>query len=261
MFLKEAFKKTLRIIKANKKLFLLLFILQLVFIITFALIQFKYQVALAQNFKDILEPVQNANYNTTLIQMGTPFMQDTSQILTSWSELKSNLFYLITFSFLAFISFNGLIWAFTHYLIKKQNILKTWGKFIALASIFYLPYFLILYLIFESPILQINPLLTSQFIVALAFIFIYFAMISFSFASLKFKQIFKKTFWQVGIKKFHKVVLIYAITIIILAFFNYLIFYSVNFWPVYLLAILIILLILAMNTLRIFIINSFLELA
>ena len=107
MFLKTSLKKTLHQVKKHKWLFLALFFTQLLFIIAFFIVQYKYQVAVAANFKDILTITQGANYNTTQLQAGMPFIQNTFEIIDLWEQLKSNVTNLLFFSFITFIIFNG----------------------------------------------------------------------------------------------------------------------------------------------------------
>lgn len=261
MFLTTAFKKTLQNIKHHKWLFLALFFTQLLFLIVFFLIHYKYQVAVVQNFKDILGPLEAANYNTTQLSMGLTFTPEMSQILQSWDQLKTNAQYLLFFSFLTFAILNGFSWSLTHYLIKKQNLFKLWGKFIALSTVFFIPYLIIIFSIFQTGLLESDPVNSAKLIGVLAFIFTYFALIAFSLLDLNFKEIFKKTFWPIGIKKFYFVLLFYLIIAVILSLISYLLYYAVNFWHISLVALFIVLLILAINIGRLFLIHSVSELA
>lgn len=260
MFLKTSLKKTLKQIKKHKWLFLILFLTQLAFIIIFFLVQYRYQVAAVENYRDILLISQNVNYNTTQLQMGMPFTEDTVQLLNTWNLLKKNFTNLLIFSFLTFIVFNGFNWALTYYLTKKQNILKIWGKFAAFSAIFFFPYLFAIYLIFQSLLFYDNPFASAQLIIFISAIFMYFALLSFSFLDLKFKTIFRKTFWETGLKKFYWVLLVYAIIIAILSLIIYLLYLSSASWPLAIVAFLMILLILALITLRLFLLNSFQEL-
>lgn len=260
MFLVKAAKKTLKDIKKNKWLFLLIFITQLAFIIVFAAVQFKYQFAMAQDYKDILvsldETILDENPQNTLSAL-----QNFAPLLNAWDRLKINFQYLLFFSFLIFISFNGLNWSLTHYLLKKQNILKPWGKFIAFSAIFFIPCIVIIYSIFQNPLFQYNPVLFGQIVLFLSAIFLYFALLSFAFINLNFKKIFRKTFWEIGLKKFYWVLLIYLIIITIVSLIAYLLYYSVNFWHIALVTLFILLLVLSLSTLRIFLINSLREIS
>ncbi len=259
MFLIKSIKKTLKDIKKNKWLFLLLFLTQLAFIIAFAAVQFKYQFALAQDYKDILVTLEKTNLNENDPITNTAFFQEMAPLINAWDRLKTNFQYLLLFSFLLFISFNGLNWSLTHYLIKKQNILKLWGKFIVFSALFFVPYIIILYTFFKIPLLQDNPFVLGQTMVVLAALFLYFSVLSFAFVNLDFKKIFRKTFWEIGLKKFYWVLLVYLIVVVILSVITYLLYMAVNFWHIALVTLFILLLVLATNTLRIFLINSLRE--
>ena len=257
MFLIKATKKTLKDIKKNKWLFLLLFITQLAFIIVFAAVQFKYQFAMAQDYKDILVSLDKTSFDESDPFTNTDFFQEIAPLVNAWDRMKNNFQYLLFFSFLLFISFNGLNWSLTHYLIKKQNILRPWGKFIIFSGLFFVPYIIIMYVLFKIPLLQENPLALSQAMVILAALFVYFALVYFAFVSQSFKKIFRKIFWEIGIKKFYWVLLVYLIITVILSLIIYLLYYSVNYWHIALVTLFILLLVLALSTLRIFLINSF----
>ena len=259
MFLTKSFKKTIETIKRHKWLFLLLFAVQLVFMISFSIVQVKYQVEMVDNLKDVIVPLQQANYNETLIQQGVPFMENALEVVQAWNDFKENLGSLLFFSFLVLVVFNGLNWALSHYIIKKQNFLKLWGKFAVFYTGFYLVYLLIGYSIFRSPLFFEEPINSARIMIGAALVFFYFGLLSFSFVNLDFKEIFKKVFWETGIKKFYWVLLTYLIVILILILFIYLFYLAVNYLHILLVILFLVLLVLAINALRIFIINSLRE--
>ena len=259
MFLVGGLKKTGRVIKKHKGLFILLFLTQLIFLVVFATVQVKYQVAILQNFKEVVEPLEQASYNAALLQAGMPLIGETAQIMESWNKLKASFQYLLIFSFLGFAVLNGFNWSLTHYLIRKQNLLKVWGKFIVLSAVFFIPYLVIIFGIFESVLFENNPYLAAQIMVGIAVVFFYFALIGFSFADLSLKKVWKKVFWEVGIKKFYWVLLVYLIIFLILGLLVYLLYLAVNYWAMFWVVLFMVLIVLMVNVGRVFLISSLSE--
>ena len=195
MFLFKGLKKSWSLVKSKKALFALLFLAQVLFIVLFIFVQIRYQVAMAKNFHGILTPLEQANYNATSIQMGMPFMEDAFKVVENWEALKTNFAYLLVFSFLVLAVFNGLVWSLTHYIAKKQNFLRLWGKYAVMALVFFVPYLLLLTILFSTALFESNPVLLAQISIVVAIVFIYFGLLSFCFVDLKFKEIFRKVFF------------------------------------------------------------------
>ncbi|MCK4589676.1 MAG: hypothetical protein KAT77_04475 [Nanoarchaeota archaeon] len=257
----NAFKKSWLVVKKNKWLFGLIFLIQIVFIIAFFMVQLKYQVAMVENLNNILQPLEEANYNEEELKQGVPFLEDLTGVLNSWEDLKKNLMYLMVFSFLVVAVFSGWGWSLTHYMVKKNNILKLWGKFVLLAAGFFIPFLIVISLLLGTMFFQDNPIAAAQAAIVLGAVFSYFALASFGLMDLKWKKLFKKVFWEIGIKKFYWVLLVYLIIGVVLFLLGYLMYYAVNFWPMGLVVLFIILFVLAMVFGRILLINSLREIA
>jgi hypothetical protein len=256
MFLVKGLKKSWFLLNKKKALFALLFLAQLLFVILFIFVQVRYQVAMAKNFHGIIAPLEQANYDATSIQIGTPFMEGAFKVVENWEALKTNFVYLLVFSFLVLAIFNGLVWSLTHYMIKKQNFLRLWGKSIAMALVFFVPYLLLLTVLFSSSLFESNPILLAQISVAVAIIFVYFGLLSFCFVDFNFKKIFRKVFWEIGLKKFYVVLLLYFLIGFVLYLLGSLLYQSVNSWSIWFVVVFIFAMIFMMNFGRLLLINS-----
>lgn len=261
MFLSKGLKKSWSLLKKKKALFALLFLAQVLFIVLFIFVQVRYQVAMAKNFHGILAPLEQANYNATSIQMGMPFMEEAFKVIENWEALKTNFVYLLVFSFLVLAVFNGLVWSLTHFITEKKDFLKQWVKYVVMALVFFIPYLLLMVLLFGSGLFEANPILFAQISIAVAIVFVYFGLLSFCFVDLKFKEIFRKVFWKIGLKKFYLVLLVYFLIGFVLFLLGTLLYQAVNSWSIWLVVIFIFAMVLVMNFGRLLMINSFSEIA
>jgi len=261
MFLFKALEKSWKAVRKRKALFVLLFLSQMVFLSFFGYVQVKYQVEMAMDFQGIIAPLEEANYNVTSLQTGMPFTEQGNEIMGSWESLKANFMELMGFSFLIFAALNGLNWALSHYIAGKKKFLVVWGRFILLTGMFFLVLMLVNVLFFGGSVLQNDPVLTSQIMMGLAAVFGYFAWLSFSFADLKFKEIFRKVFWEIGIKRFYLVLVAYLLVLLFVGFFGSFVYQSVMGWSMWSVFLFIVLFVLAVNFSRIFLINSLREIS
>lgn len=261
MSLFKALKKSWQAVKKKKALFVLLFLSQLVFLSVFGYVQVKYQVEMAMDLQGFIAPLEEANYNVTTLQMGMPFTTQGDKVMGSWESLKKNFVQLMTFSFFIFAVFNGLNWALSHYIAGKKKFLMIWGRFVLLAGMFFLVLMLANILVFGGSVFQNDPVLTSQIAVGTAIFLGYFAWLSFGLADLKFREIFRKVFWEIGIKRFYLVLVVYLLVLVAVGFFGSFVYQAVMGWPMWSVVLFIILFVLALNFSRIFLINSLREIA
>ena len=120
-YLTKGLAKTIQSIKEHKLLFIFLIVLEIILLILSAYIIIFYQVQILTNLKNIIEPIENANYNETTLQQGQPFTQDLFKIYSNYNLLIKNILYLFSALFLIFFFLNSLIWVCTHLLLEPKK--------------------------------------------------------------------------------------------------------------------------------------------
>lgn len=258
MFLSKAFQKTVQAIRKNRLLFIVLFLSQAALFTVLAFIHLKYQLAIVENLRTVVTTLQTANYNETLIKTGTPFLENPQLVYQSYASIWLNLKYLLGFSFLAFLIFEGINWTISHCMLKKQNPIKTYIKFVITSLIYLAPSLLIVYLILKNS-WETNVQAAVNVSIVILIIVFYFMLISFSLLNNKIKNIFKITF-KTGLKKIDYLIFTLIVGFTILSFFSALM-YTSTAWAFSLMIILIILFIIVLNIIRIFFISAIRELA
>jgi hypothetical protein len=208
-YLKTGLNKTFSIIKKKKKLFAILVIIQLVLLISIATIGINYQIKIFTHLQNVVQPLENANYDPDSIQAGDPFLDDLFAVQKSYQLLKKNLVELLLWITLIYLVLQGSAWILTHYLFHKINLYKS-GKILikfALSSLFILSIFLaVCYFILKSLIGQPVDVhffseITRYLLITFG-VFYYFLAIFYSMGKRNWKSNIKSVY-ILGIKKIH----------------------------------------------------------
>ena len=278
-YLTKGLAKTIQSIKEHKLLFIFLIVLEIILLILSAYIIIFYQVQILTNLKNIIEPIENANYNETTLQQGQPFTQDLFKIYSNYNLLIKNILYLFSALFLIFFFLNSLIWVCTHLLLepKKQPIktITIKEKLLEISSLFskygtiYLiaisPLLILLYLTLNSvSSFSITPETFSWIgiIVGITFLIAaYFLIIFSSFINIKSWKEFFKTSLLLALTKIHCILPLLIITCLITSLFIYLIYLTLPLEQLYLLPLILTFILLIIFVIfRIIIISSLQEL-
>ncbi len=155
-------------------LFLILFVVQFLYIISMSAVSVVYYARIGENMQNIITPLQDANYDEAAIKAGASLVQDPAVIYSSYQDLVHNIRYLVGFQLLIFLVLGTLLWAVTH-LFWEKKFFKVWGELIIRALVFLVPIGLIVYLLFKN-------------ILAISFVSVY-ATLAIVFASLYFMGI------------------------------------------------------------------------
>ena len=132
--------------KTHKKLLLLLFVLQVIYIAIISYINVTYHLVIAQEMNAILTPLQTANYDPELIQAGIPFLQDIAQFYEHYQNLLSSLQKLVFYQVLVFLVLGVFMWAVTHLLFVRRTVVGLFQHYVQLllrAVIFIVPTFFV----------------------------------------------------------------------------------------------------------------------
>ena len=257
--LKESFKS----IYTHKLIFVLLAILEIIFIISFGVVQFKYQIKIIENSRDILEYYQQLNLEEDNLGKS---MREGSHILGSdplliykkFKELVSLTIILISSTVSLILFFNSLNWSITNLIFTKQNIkdfIRHFWRILIINLTYILLMALVMFLVFQKFYLELiskNPV----FLIigtTLLLVILYFMLISFSLANQKIGKLIKNSF-SVGLKKAHYIFSIYILGIILLVSMGILILFLQNH-HIILLLLAVVIFIASLITFRIFLIT------
>ncbi|MFH1682612.1 MAG: hypothetical protein ABIA37_02335 [Candidatus Woesearchaeota archaeon] len=204
--LKKGLVDAVKGIKKHRSLFLILILLQLVFIVSVSAISINYQIKIYDNVQNILSPLDEANYNATAIEEGQPFMNEMMKevvtITKSYQEMISNIFQMLSWILACFLLLEGWSWCFSHYIYSKGEVFKYWSRFMIISLTFLIPLAVVGYFVLKSMIgLDLAVFSWGIRIVDILLLVTgYFMTISFSLLTLKIKPLFRKIY-LVGISK------------------------------------------------------------
>lgn len=225
----SSFKESFEIIRKNKPVFLVLFLLQLLFFSLMFFANLHYQPKIMDSVVNAMDYVSRQNP----ADGGNILGDDPLMIHNNYEEMVYNLRLLAAWCFFIFVFVNGSIF----YLISKLAYDKQFNfkicfknckkntkeffiylfKFGVACLIFFLLIFSFLYSTFKgslfSMVNSIGSLNPASLLIALALA--YFMYISFSLLYKIKKNIFRKLF-DIGIKKAHIILLTYFINLVII---------------------------------------------
>jgi hypothetical protein len=246
--------EAVKAVKRNKSLFIILILLQIAFIVSVSFIGIEYQLKIYENAREIIEPLQAVDYNATAIEEGQPFMDDMMKEMISmtrnYQEMVKNIFKMILLLLTCFLIFNGLSWSLVNYLLKRNNIIKYWGKFVLVSLVFLVPSSLISYFILKN-LLSAEAGLSNAGIKIVGWIFLivsYFLLVGFCLVEEKLKDLFKKIF-LVGVKKAHWVLLALLCYLSCILLSLVLIYFSINTILLTILGLLLLIIVLVLGKL------------
>ncbi len=237
-YLLEGLKKVAVSLKQHKILFILLILIQIGFIAALAYITITYQVKILNTAQQIIEPLQNANYDAESIQQGKEFISQISGIYQAYQALIQQIARLALWWLGLFLIVNGALWVLSHQMLegfswKKAG--KQWSRY-AVASIVLLgPFLLAAYFLLKMVIgVQIDPDKFSGILKYLlySFVIMYYCMLN-AFAALNtvsWKELIKP-FLTTAIKKIHRTLPVLIINFALLSGAAYLIYYFMEINP------------------------------
>lgn len=191
-------------IKGNKKLFIVLVLVQILFIISVSFIGVKYQVKIYDNAAMIAGTMEKLEQEEVPEDEMEDLMEEMVTAAQHYQEIVRNVLKMIFWILGCFLLFNGFLWSFSHYVIKRKNLLKNWGKFSLINILFLVPASLTSYFILKSLIGgEMESFAMGVKAVSGIFLVVsYFLIIGFCLLNEKFKELLKKIF-EIGVKKAH----------------------------------------------------------
>jgi len=229
--LQKPLKEAFFLIKKNKRIFFLIFLLQLIFFLIVIIAGINYIPKIVENAKNMLDyseklGINAENLGLDILQQKNTFEEDQVMISRNYDSIRKNLYYLLSYIFLAFAVVNGLAWYFASNISEKKkkmfslkNILIYLLKFFVLSAVLGIFLCLLAYSIikvFLSGYVSVNPI---NFLVLLlgSVLMIYFIYIGIPLLNfIRLKDLPKKIL-LLGIKRFVQLMGSYLLVIIFIA--------------------------------------------
>ena len=219
-------KESLISIYKHKSIFAILVFLELAFIVSLGVVQFKYQFEIIDNSREILEYYQQLNLEEdslgNSITEGKDILgSDPLLIYRKFKELVSLTIILVLSTVGIILFFNSLNWSLTELIFSKMDSKGFFGHFwkvLLINFIYLLGISIVLFLIFQKFYLNMISQSPIYLIIGLTHIslILYFMLISFSLSNYTMgKRIIKGI--SLGLKKAHYLLSIYILIIAFLA--------------------------------------------
>ena len=138
-------------IKHHPGWFSLMFVLEILFLLSFVGVFVYYQINLAFNQEQLFGLMDQANLNATQLQDGGTFMtnQAISSLIGSFQQMINNFVWMLYTLFSVFLLFGGLIWG-TGQKIAHGKFLHPFLKHGLLTIIFIFPFVLLGHLLLRN---------------------------------------------------------------------------------------------------------------
>ncbi len=196
----QTLSKAWKVFTANKKYLALIVIIELLFLMAFAGLQYYFfypSAEAAARAGDAISKEMEKLPETEAYQL-EGLLANNPHFMQAYKDLLTSMIYFLLGTLVAWIIFKGLVWHLTHKSVKKITLKQTWWKF-ALLSVFWFIATAVVFLLYSLATGSTDTLLpmesstaTDVFLTIIFLIIFYFAQIS--FALIPEQQTFKKTF-------------------------------------------------------------------
>ncbi|MDP7180033.1 MAG: hypothetical protein QF824_02075 [Candidatus Woesearchaeota archaeon] len=219
----SSIRDVVRLISKNKRMFLVMAVIQLIFFSLLAVLLSTYVVKIGISASKILEYVESTDLDeaavTTKMLKQEEFLGDDPTLIFRESKtIISSLIFLFVYLLLLFLVLEGLNWALMDGLIRKKKF-KEIFSYIGKFSGVLLVYLSFLFLFLRAIFIGVNLENFSFFdLIPLLFVVVLFYFMFLSLALVggrSFKEIFKRTF-LVGIRKWDVMLLSYLLMLVVM---------------------------------------------
>ncbi len=188
-----------------------------------------------ENAQGIIEPLQNANYDSESIKNGEPFTKEINSIYVNYQSMIENITALLGWLALLFVVLNGSIWILTHRLFKKRKLkeeLQTGIRFIISLAVIMGLFLVISYALLALLLyleVSLDVLIIATIVLLVIFALFYYLLIT-AFAVINYtKKEFIRNWFSCTIKKIHKSLLVLLTNGVLIFLSLLLIFASINY--------------------------------
>lgn len=236
-YLKKGLSGSLKAIRERKRLFVLLVILQLIFVVLVIGLSIYFQVKIFADAQGIIEPLQNANYGADSIEAGEPFTEDMVNIYNSYTSMKHNIIVFLSLLMGLYLVLNGSIWILTHGLLRNINlkdykkIFGAWLKFTASILLIMGPFLLVSYYLLISllKVEAVESFSSAVNILMYVLLAIYYLILaSFVFIHKRSWKSFAVTAFNTSIKNIFRSLSVLFVNLAALFASGYLVYFTVN---------------------------------
>ncbi len=266
MILNNIYRHFVHSFRKHLALLGILFLIQLVFFVLIAFVNVKYQLSITQNIQNIIVPLQQANYNDTLIQTGVPFLNNPTSLYESYTQVVLGIKYLVAYQLLAFFFVLLLAWALVHFMFDKENICSLWVRMTARASVFVFPLLLVNYLSLNAALSwaieggESRALLVLYVLAGLTALALYFMFVCLALPPSSLRKSIPEAF-RVGVFRAHYIILAFLFEGVIIGLAGYFLVISVESWPFWAMTALLVLFVAGFVFARLFFVSVVRELS
>ncbi|MEE9525325.1 MAG: hypothetical protein V3V78_01835 [Candidatus Woesearchaeota archaeon] len=228
----SSFKESFRTINNKKSYFIMLFVVQLAFIIIVSGLFAKYAVEIGEKAQVLMEPLQNISAEMNPLET-TQMLERTAGLNDVYNQLKDSVFMFIIYSIVACLLVNGAAWNTANLMVNKKPSFLLYGFMFVIVGLI----FAIIGLMFLGIFVNVLTALGAQtagFVGLVLYIFVtYFAFISFGlirkYNVKQLKLLLRDTF-VIGYKQlgvlFPSYIVVFIILVVIMAIMQRLLFAS-----------------------------------
>lgn len=170
-YLRRGLLKTVHSIKKCKLLFVLLLLLQIGLLVSLYLVSIPSLLQILKDTQGVIQPLEQANYDSQQIEQGQPFTPDAGAIYKSYQSMARNVMIIAAWMLILLLLVNGSIWLFSHWLLEET---KNWKNYLKEVVPFYLKACAAALLLF------------APFMIASYYALIYYIRLSDSFSQVLF---------------------------------------------------------------------------
>lgn len=227
-YLKRGWSNTFNSITKNKRLFLVLILLQIIFVVSSSALGAQYLLKILENTQGIIGPLENANYDSQKIEQGEPFTPDYASIYHSYQSMLKNVFSFLAWMTVLCLLLNGSIWLFSHWMFQEQKqwklrmkaglqfLVKAWvSAFLLLGSFAIISYFVLLHFVRVSQSFSNIAIVLKSSLVALVVVY-YFLVVALAVAPHSSWKKFIFSWIEISIKRFRKTAITFSLSAIAL---------------------------------------------
>ena len=235
----SSLKESFLIIKKNKRIFLLIFVLQVLFFSLIIMANAYYMPQILQSTQDAIDYAESLdispqNVNIGILQQKNPLGDDPLLIRRNYDLIMKNSIILLILIFLIFVVINGLVWYFASNISEKgkrlfllKNLLSYLLEFFAVALVLSAFLYIFSYSLVNiafSSYLSVKPInfVPLLLITAIAVYYIYISIPILD--KIKFRSLAKKSF-SIGTKNFIPVIISCLVILMLIILSFLLIFY------------------------------------
>lgn len=227
-YVKRGLLNTAGSIRKHKLLFVLLVILQVVFVVSSLALGSQYLLKILENAQGIIVPLENANYDSEKIEQGKPLAPDYASIYNSYRSMLKNVFSFLIWMSALFLFLNGSVWLLSHWmLLEKQHwkikakegihfFLKAWASALLLLGPFaIISYYVLIYFVRTSSSFG-DLAVVLKSLSAVLFVINYFLLAALAVAGVKPWKKFFLTWIEISIKRLQKTAVVFFFIIVAL---------------------------------------------